>query len=95
MQRWTTDNDCFLNVKFEIFSCYSSGVVTDVDVYKTDTSETMEVVFKFVFFPIIILTSISVLTDPNLETCFCLIFITPLLYGRSFFPNITTLVVRG
>ena len=50
MQRWTTDNDCFLNINFEIFNCYSNGVVTDVEVYRTDTSEAMEMVYKFVFF---------------------------------------------
>ena len=29
---------------------------------------------------------------PNIiETCFCVVFITPLFYGRSFFPNVTLL----
>ena len=32
----------------------------------------------------------SICRYPNLETCFCVVFITP-LYGRSFFPNITLL----
>ena len=42
---------------------FSSGVVSDVEVYKADTSEAMEKVCKFVYFKVIILTFISILTS--------------------------------
>ena len=49
MQWWTTDTDCSFALKFQILSC-SSGFVSDVEVYKTDTGTTMKVVCKFVYF---------------------------------------------
>ena len=71
MQRWTADTDCSFAVKFWILSCFSNGVVSDVEVYKTDTSEVMEVVCKFFYFEIIILTCISVLTSFFWIVIFC------------------------
>ena len=42
---------------------FSSSVVSDVEVYKADTSVAMEKVCKFVYFKVIILTFISILTS--------------------------------
>ena len=71
MQRWTADNECLFAVKYEVLSYCSSGVVSDVEVYKTDTGEAMEVVCKFVYFEVMILTCISVLTGFFCLVIFC------------------------
>ena len=44
-------------------SCCCSGVVSDVEVCKTDARKAMEVVCKFVCFEVIISTCISILTE--------------------------------
>ena len=46
-QRWKADSDCSFAVKFYIISSYSIGFVSDVEVYKTDTSKAMEVMCEF------------------------------------------------
>ena len=46
-QRRKADSDCSFAVKFYIISSYSIGFVSDVEVYKTDTSKAMEVMCEF------------------------------------------------
>ena len=50
---------------------FSSSVVSDVEVYKADTSVAMEKVCKFVYFKVIILTCISILTGFFCKVIFC------------------------
>ena len=50
---------------------FSSSVVSDVEVDKTDTSKAMEVVCKFVYFEVVIITCISILTGFFCRFIFC------------------------
>ena len=50
---------------------FSSSVVSDVEVYKADTSVAMEKVCKFAYFKVIILTCISILTGFFCTVIFC------------------------
>ena len=54
---------CSFVVKLWFLSCCCSGVVSDVQVCKTDARKAMEVVCKFVYFEVIISTCISILTE--------------------------------
>ena len=60
MQRWTVDTDGSFAVKFQILSCSSSGVVSDVKVYKTYTGEAMEVVCTFIYFKAITVSCMAI-----------------------------------
>ena len=69
MQRWTVDTHFSFAIKFLIASSCFRDVVSDVEVCKTDVGEAMEVVCKFVYFEVIMLTFISILTEAVTWRC--------------------------